>query len=362
MDENLEFLISLPIAEEDLRRVEAIVREHDIFCAFGCDDDQDPYQVITWHEQRVLYGSEICVQLDRNVLSDVLSLAHPASSGSREPCSERGRIGAAILAFLQMSDAKIEPGIALQENPARGPEELALFRRADNVDPLVYVEIALGRLSHLPPEALPNYNRPLSKDNFHKHIKGRRNLLIGLLKVADLELSPLPPVEKMLELLRWSHRDFLFLANVVLLAGAFFSPRRTRPLLKDLRSNDRAKAFAAVNNALWDLQGILSWVRRVKSHQTGNRYWLLCSRDKALKDLAISSICDADEPDADRNGFKAYLERYWSPKEADEIFASAMSLQNDRENPDRRVNQPQDESHIEGMRAELEARLLNWRP
>ena len=232
----------------------------------------------------------------------------------------------------------------------------------DNVHPGVYTDIALGRLDHLPPEALPIYDRPLPEADFHKHIKGRRNLLIGLLKVADLELSPLPPLEKMLELLRWAHRDFLMLVTVTLFAGAFFSSRRTRPLLKDLRSRDRGKALAAVHNALWDLQGILAWTRQLSKHHTSNRYWLLCSRDRALKDLAVACVCDADEPHADRHGFKAYMERYWSPREAAEIFAVAMSLQDDQDNPNRRLHQPREEEYIEGLRVELETRLLNWRP
>ena len=362
MENDANLLISLPIPPEDLLALESIVREHDVFCAFGCEADQDPYSVITWHEQHVFYDSEIMVQFDRNVLSDVLSLAYPASLGKREPCLERGRIGAAIMAFLQLSDITIEPGIALQENPTRGPKELALIRRADNVNHTVYTDIALGRLDHIPPEALPAYNRPLSKNNFRRHIKGRRNLYIGLLKIAELELSPLPPVEKMLELLRWSFSDFLFLASAIIFAGAFFSPKRTRPLLKDLHSKNRIKALTAVNNALWDLQVILAWFRRVQSHQTSNRYWLLCSRDRALKDLAIASVCEADESESDRKGFKTYMERYWPQKDAARITAAAMSYQDDRTNPARRVNQRQNNKYIKSLQSSLEARLMNWHP
>ena len=89
---------------------------------------------------------------------------------------------------------------------------------------------------------------------------------------------------------------------------------------------------------------------------------MLCSRDRALKDLAVACVYDADEPGADRKGFKAYMERFWPTRDAAEIFAVAMLLQDARDNPCRWLHRQRDEEHVEGLRAKLEARLLNWTP
>jgi hypothetical protein len=77
-----------------------------------------------------------------------------AALGLSEACGERGCIGAALMAFLQCSNITIEPNIALYENAFGANEELSLFRRADEVDPNIYTDIALGRKNSMPPDSL----------------------------------------------------------------------------------------------------------------------------------------------------------------------------------------------------------------
>jgi hypothetical protein len=103
-----------------------------------------------------------------------LELAHPAASQRSESCGERGRIGAAIMAFLQCSNITIEPNIALYENASCAQEELRLFRRADEVDTCIYTDIALGRRRSIPKIALVGPLRPVPKINFDQPITGRR--------------------------------------------------------------------------------------------------------------------------------------------------------------------------------------------
>lgn len=351
----------VPIQVGELARIESIVREHELICAFIPDGSADPYRCVTWREQKAHHETEVCALFDRNVLVDVLSLVRAGLAGRREPREERGRIGAALMAFLQCSNIVIDPGMALYENPDRAKEELSLFRRADKVPATVYTDLALGRLQHLPQDSIPPVAGKLPEVDFDQRLRGRRNLLIGLLKVANLELSGLAPVEKMKAFFRWSYAEFLFLTPVILLAGAYFTPRRKGPLLKDLRSADRDKALAAVNNALWDMQIIVEWTRRVRRHQDGNRYWILCSRDRALKSIARAILCDGETPGADRIGLRAYFHEHWDARAADEIADLAEELHADTANPRRPANQDTDQDYVNGLATALTTSLSAWK-
>ena len=122
-----------PVPLEDVAAVEAIVRREELLCTVNCDAEHDPYRCMTWRIQHSLHQTELCVLMDRNVFNDVLCLARAAAEGQEVACEPRGKVGAALMAFLQCSNARIEPVMALSENPDRAPEELVLFRRADNV-------------------------------------------------------------------------------------------------------------------------------------------------------------------------------------------------------------------------------------
>src|SRR4029077_21024173 len=114
----------------------------------------------------------------------------------------------------------------------------------DEVDTCIYTDIALGRRRSIPEIALVGPLRPISEINFDQPVRGRRNLTVAVLKIAELELSNIPPVEKMKQYLYWSFSDFLFLTGPLLLAAAYFTPRRESTLLKGLRSADRQKALS----------------------------------------------------------------------------------------------------------------------
>ena len=265
------------------------------------------------------------------------------------------------MAFLQSSNILIEPSMALYENPARASLEMMLFRRADNVPTAIYAEIATGRLSHLPAWALPPDSGAMPQANFHQHIRGRRNLYVAMLKVANLELSELSPVEKMAEYLRWSHSEFLFLVTVMLFACTYFTPRRVGALLKDVRSPDRSRALAGVCNAVWDMHMIVEWNRRVQRHNTENRYWILCSRDRALKAVARFVHCDGEVAGADRAALRTFFAGYWAASDASRLVELAGELLADQSNPLRCVNQIVDSSYVDHLAADLEASLLAWR-
>ena len=211
---------------------------------------------------------------------------------------------------------------------------------------------------HSPPEPL----RPIPEIDFNKSIKGRRNLTVATLKIAELELSDLPPVEKMKQYLYWSFSDFLFLAGPLLLAAAYFTPRRERTLLKGLRSAEREKALKAVRNAVWDLQVIYQWADRVQRQREENRFWLLCSRDRALRDIARVFLCHAYEPKATEVTLRKFFEINWGPNDGVYLAELALALQRDEGNAERMSKRNLSSSYPDQLAAQLESNVLAWRP
>jgi hypothetical protein len=336
-----------------------MLRKHDPFCAFL--PDIDCYDVLTFRRQKTHHKTETFALFDRNILGDVLSLVAPAAGGQEIGCSERGRIGAAVMCFLQSCNATIEPSISLYENPARALEELSLFRRADNVKASIYAQVALGALGALPCRDLPPPPTNLPKADFFRPITYRKKLRIAALKIADLDLSGGSPVEKMEAYLQWTFSNYISIPPAILLAATHFTPRRTRPLLRNLRAADRNKALEGINNAVWDLQVLLHWMKSTKQQAEQKRLWILCSRDLALKRIARALHCDDSELAAQVQR-KAFYEDHWGAKEGIRLADISTSLENDLSNPVRRVNGSLPANYLEDLEHDLEAKVLAWNP
>jgi len=349
----------LPISLDALGAIQAMLRRYDPFCAFL--PDIDCYDVLTFRRQKAHHETKTFALFDRNILSDVLSLVTPAAAGQEIKCNERGRIGAAVMCFLQSCNALIEPSISLYENPEKALEELSLFRRADNIDASIYARIALGNLDALPRSALPPPPDHLPQVDFTKPITHRRKLRIAALKIAEIDLSDRSPEEKMEAYLQWTFADYISITPAVLLAATYFTPRRTRPLLRNLRSVDRNKALQGINNAVWDLQVLLHWMKSTERQDEQRRLWILCSRDTALKRIARALHCGDSELAAEKER-RSFYEEYWGAREGLRLADLSTALQNDSSNPIRRANGPTSPNYLEDLERDLEAKLLAWRP
>lgn len=349
----------LPITAEALGEIQAMLRNYDPFCAFL--PEIDCYDVLTFRRQTAHHGTETFALFDRNILGDVLSLVVPAAAGREIECSERGRIGAAVMCFLQSCNALIEPSISLYENPEKALEELSLFRRADNVDASIYARIALRVLDALPCSELPPPPKSLPQADFSKPITHRRKLRIAALKIAELDLSERSPFGKMEAYLRWTFSDYISIPPAVLLAATHFTPRRRSPLLRNLRSADRNKALQGINNAVWDLQVLLHWMKCTKEQAEQKRLWILCSRDAALKRIARVLHCSDAESAAEKER-RAFYEEHWGAKEGIRLADLSTALQNDFSNPIRLVNQPHPTNYLENLERDLESKVLAWMP
>jgi hypothetical protein len=357
-EESLE-IYHLPIPAHYLGDIQKMLRLNEVFCSPS--EDADFYDVLTHRREAAHHGTKIHTLVDRNVLSDVLSLARPAAQGVIVPCDERGRFGAALMVFLQCSNIVIEPSVALYENPATAQDDLALFRRADNVATEAYLKLALGLIDCLPPNELPPLNKPLPNADFNMRLKGRQKFRIAMSKIAELDLGNLSPLEKMESFLRWSHQEFCFLPAPMLLAALHFTPHRQLTILRTLKSPDRKKVLASIQNAVWDVHIIFEWTRRVKEQRQAKTFWLLCSRDAALKRIARIFYAD-DDLGAAEESLRRTLIQYWGKKDGTKIHDLMLDVQRRATEPTRSVNQSKPPGYLSAMEQKLEGAIINWKP
>lgn len=158
---------------------------------------------------------------DRNIASRMAKIVAGA------PMDATLRKIAAIKAFCHFLDIQIEPAIAFHElahtqgNDAANLE-LARFRDADNADPYPWLNLAFGDLNALDP--LEPQRSPESYDLAFPLRRWRRNY-IAALKIAELELSGRPNLDRMLELLSWMRDDFIIAGPAALLTCIYFAPQ-----------------------------------------------------------------------------------------------------------------------------------------
>lgn len=221
---------------------------------------------------------------DRNIASRM------AKIGAGAPMDATLRQIAAIKAFCHFLDIQIEPAVAFHElaqtqgNNAANLE-LARFRDADNADPYPWLDLAFGdrdALDPLEPQRLLE-----SYDLAFPLRRWRRNY-IAALKIAELDLSGRPNLDRMLELLSWMRDDFMIAGPAALLACIYFAPNSPprKGLFKQLRSPNRLRAIEGVRNAAWDLTHLSEMIRKVNGANGGPIRLLFASFDKGLRNLA----------------------------------------------------------------------------
>jgi hypothetical protein len=325
----------IPIGIDILQKLERILRHESILLSTG--DECERYQVLTYRRQMAHHGAKTYALLDRNTLIDVLAIIRPAFEGGIESCADRGRLGAAMMAFLQCANVVIEPNIALYENPDLADSELRLFRQADNVPAAIYAKLALKEIDYLPTNLLPPWSKNAPTADFSRPLTNTQKFRIALLKIAELDLGSLSAAEKLRTFLQWSFDEFCILAVPTLLAITHFSPHRKSSILQNVRSPDRSRALQSVQNAVWDTLVIQQWGQSVSKQVEENRIWLLCSRDAALK--RIAGILHTEE-NSSEEGMRIVLREWWDAKQRDELAELAFLLQSDSQNPARRANKP----------------------
>jgi hypothetical protein len=363
---NSLLFVPSPIQQSDLESIVRVLRHDDPFCTHLPLDIFDKYDCDNYLDLNEFYGTETTVLLDRNVFSYIISLVRTENPTRYEVITEAHRLAAAIMAFLQHCNILIEPNIALYEytstsNPQGSIEELALFRRADNLSPLYYVEIALGRRDNkITKEELSRVSVYRSREHdFRDKLKWESFNYTLVLKLALLELRNIPQKEKMFHFLRWMHNDFFMGAPATIFASLYLSSRRIGKMIKNIRSADKTRALSGIRNAAWDLTMLTSWMKRVESTHGTNELFLLCTRDQAMKRIA-KKLFAIEEGEAIVNEMLQDLfAEHWGHQDGTEITQFYSGLAEDRASLERRSKKNLPPTYWESLRTEMEEAFLS---
>jgi hypothetical protein len=286
-EEDFEAVIILDYSPGDILAIQELVKSRETFVAlvFG-----NLYEVMRYHDPR--HGLKFLGYLDRNLYSRISALASGRSFHQREV--DDLRWAAAVLAFCQIAEITFDYASSIYElASAKGGvaagEEIYRFRIADNSDPRLFIDFALGRITSIPKSRLadvPSENR-VDPAEFEKRTNDFRINYIHTLKIAELDQRPIAPVEKVISLIDWMVNQFMFGAPALLFANRYFSPNRFRRMIKGHRKKD-------IQNAAWDLTLLQNWRRAALKGIKGTNPAILMTGDKAVRDVAGRMTAESD--------------------------------------------------------------------
>lgn len=293
---------------------------------------------------------------DRNIVSRMAKIVAGA------PMDETLRKIAAIKAFCHFLDIQMEPAIAfhelaqLQGNDAANLE-LARFRDADNADPYPWLDLAFGDLDALDP--MKPQRPPEAHDLAFPLRRWRRNY-IAALKIAELELSGRPNLDRMLALLSWMRDDFIIAGPAALLACIYFAPNSPprKRLFKQLFSSNRLRAVDGVRNTAWDLTHLSEMIRKVNEANDSQIRLLFASFDKGLRNLAGLLFRVSAEELSETLLVDAFVP-WWSRAQAEQIAKSLIRLLADLDDKSRKQRQANSPVSIDEMIQRGEQRILS---
>jgi len=300
-DAEMETIIFLGYPGPDVAAIEQQVRARDTFVALLTGD---LYNVLHYHDPR--HEFEFLGYLDRNIYSRISSLV--TGRTSREQSIDDLRWAAAVLAFSQIAKITFDYASSIYElaSAIGGPEaarEVQRFRAADNSDPRLFIDFALGRIRKILTDQFADVTveKDVDPSEFEKRTNDFRINYIFALKIAELGKSAGKPVEKMLTLINWMRDRFMFGSPALLFANRYFSPNRFRRMLKGFSKQN-------IQNAAWDLTFLQNWRRAALKGIKINKPAILMSGDKAVKDVARRITAESDEE------FANHLREPWGPK------------------------------------------------
>lgn len=216
--------------------------------------------------------------------------------------------------------------------------ELSLFRAADNAHTQIFIDLALGRINSIPSNAL----NPLKVDSIQK-LKGedihRWKLHYGLtIKLASIEMSGGKASKKVEAFLKWMYTDYIFSASAVIFGIIFFSNKRIKKMVKNLNSGDTDKFIKGIRNAAWDMTVAHYWTKKAIDNREKGNLWLLCTEDKALKEIANFMATTSDSEEDLKEQFKSLFLKYLGKKEGIRVYDIYNSFVSNHNDGGRRLN------------------------
>jgi len=293
---------------------------------------------------------------DRNIASRFAQIAKGATA------TNDLRLVAAIKAFCHFLDILVEPSVAFHELAHKqgndiANEELGWFRVGDNGDAFAWFDYAFGKTDRIPASA--DQPRIGAQDLAFPLRRWRRNYIVAL-KIAELELSPRPNLQRMLSLLEWMHTDFIVAGPAAMLACIYFAPNSPprKGLLKQLKSPDRQRALDGVKNAAWDITHLSDFIKKVNDAEGESTRYLFASTDKTLHKMAKFLF------DFGANGIHIApmiegLAAWWPMDQAEQIADRMARLLEEVDDPARAFNSPQPNGFIDRLTDNGEQTVLS---
>lgn len=279
---------------EDLQRIATFLSQSKCLIAGYTPSDVGLLDLVAVKYQQKFENITLTVLPDRNIVSCLANIAQHGVLGDMDTPT---RIAASLMAYCQCMNIHIEPSIAYHElAPHNGNQstlsELAWFRAADQSNPIAWTDIAMER-SVSPPASEPKSVEPIDLA-FPLH-RWNRNY-IAALKIAELELSDLKPVERMIQLLDWMTDEFLFAGPAAITAAIYFAPNEEkRGMFKKLRSPNRERALQGIKNEAWDITHLSDFVRKVSEGEEKQHRYIFATADKQLASIAPLLISMSDQ-------------------------------------------------------------------
>jgi hypothetical protein len=354
-----------PIVHEDLDQIVDLLRTQKVFApSFVPTETEDVYHPLTYRRQESHHNTTTTLLPDRNVLTRWLGLLDQA-----EPTIQH-RVSAAVMAFAQCSNIQVEPNLALYEAAMTAGskatnEELRHFRFADNLPPIYWTEVALGRSPKLAiTDDLDRVASAATPIDFEMPLRRWRGNYIILLKLAELDLQGSNRASQITQLAKWMHEDFLIGGPALVFAIYYLTPNsKRRGLLKNLRSSNRQKALDGIKNAAWDVTFLSDWISRISLQKANKTLTILCSLDQNLIRLANlltprlvahNSLESATSPIRE-------LFAPWGDKLSKQVSEIINQFLSTTDNPNRQINRPE-EVNVDSMISAGEAIVRDWTP
>lgn len=295
-DESITGAVWVPVVPEDYAALRSILSAADPLVT-GNYADSGSFDLSEYLAAARLGSVEFMALFDRNLLSPLAELAAGKQLAGSEESIRTGRVACACAAFCILADILIEPSMALYEyastqGNSAAQADYSNFRIADNADPAMFIDIALGRADRMPSEHIvqvqfvPGVVKQTSREpNFEKMLRMWLPNYLYVLKIAALRRRGLSPLESALEFQRWQSEESFYnaAASMYCLASASHQPPKGQ-MLKGINSTDPTTLRKGVRNAAWDICLIQQFGKYVTTPKSPS--WSLWSLDKAVREIA----------------------------------------------------------------------------
>lgn len=265
-------------------------------------DSDHPYRLVNYSLEA---GTQFQCLLDRNVVSYLIALVQGQHIRSNK-IDDCYRLTAALQAFLNAADILSEPSMAYHEYMEtsgidNADNELALFRAADNLNPNIYLDIALGLRSFVKQSEVGKFkNGELKSVDMPPKLRHFEANIVFLKKALSLKSQDLSDYNVLLNLVDWIYEEYIFSAPSFHFLSIYFSSKRISKMLK-------SHSMADIRNATWDLCFIQHLITLINKNE--NTRWIFSTFDKAIKATANLVFVKYNETDDD---YYSRLERIYA--------------------------------------------------